>query len=106
MVEKANLKRAYDLGRVSAMRDFVNRVRSQGGDIALVKLAHDLLMYDETEQSARWVIEQYKDPPRRELIIENPKSGLVLFEKEGITHSSFPAPFVGGSCRPAGHPCS
>ncbi len=112
--EKMTLRKAYDLGRLRAMRAFLDHVRRNGGDIALVKVAHDVLMYDNSDQSAKWIMEQYTSiPPRPGAMVEvvDPKTGVVdfLVDAKGakfLSHNPpFPEPFL--SClRPVDHPCS
>ncbi len=60
-----NLKNAHQRGMIKAAKDMLRSIRSQGGDVALVKLAHDLLLHEPNNADARWIFEMYeKDIPQ------------------------------------------
>ena len=80
---KTSLRRSYDLGRIRAMKDFLHDVRMQGGDIALCKMAYNILMYDEKYEDAQWIMKQYDTSIPSKVIssveVVNPKTGEIEF---------------------------
>lgn len=112
--EKKGLRYAYDLGRVRAMKDFLDDVKKNGGDIALAKAAHNILMYDSHNNAARWIMEQYgaHNPQEQSNTIEivDPDTGEIKIVvtpsgEKVLEHTAFPEPIL-DSGRPCSHPCA
>ncbi len=97
--EQERLTKYYKLGRLRAMRDFLAQVRKDGGDIALVKMAHDMLLVEPRNDDAKWIFDQYSH--KIPSAVQKATGGEIIFLKDGsILHKSIEVQ------RPVNHPCS